>query len=90
MSGHDLNEVATSLERLASTGVLTRIQSPTRPAQLFVFSGGSTNGGALSALLELAATRAGRVALTQALASDGRGGRASLSIVGPSRMVVGE
>jgi hypothetical protein len=61
--GYDLMELAASLEELTAAGIVTRFRNPTRVAQLFVFTPGGSEGGALSSLLELASTREGRVGL---------------------------
>ena len=68
--GYDIKELATSLEVLTAAQVVTRIQNPTRVAQLFVFTPGGRDGGLLSSLLDLASTRDGRVDLLRALAPD--------------------
>ena len=65
--GYKLNEIARSLDALIAAGFLTRTQSPARPARMYVFATGGTNGGSLSAIVEFASTREGRLALRGAL-----------------------
>jgi hypothetical protein len=66
--GHQPNDIAQSLHVLLTAGLITRTQNPTRPARMYVFATGSTKGGSLPAVLELASTREGRLALRRALA----------------------
>jgi len=84
--GYDLKELAASLEVLTAAGIVTRIQNPTRLAQLFVFMPGRMDGGALPSLLKLASTREGRVELLRSLAP---GPDEGLALVHSKRMVVG-
>ena len=65
--GYELSEIAASLELLLEGGLLTRTQNPAHAARLYVFAADSTSGGWLSALLELASTREGRLTLLQEL-----------------------
>ena len=73
--GYGPEALAASLEVLLTAGVVSRVQNPTRVAQLFVFTPGDRERGALSSLLELASTREGRVGLMRALAPDRFGAR---------------
>ena len=65
--GYPLTEIARSLDVLLGAGFLTRTQNPTRTTRMYVFTTGGTNGGALSALVALASTREGRLALRHAV-----------------------
>ena len=65
--GYPLTEIARSLDVLLGAGFLTRTQNPTYPSKMYVFTTGGTNGGALSALVALASTREGRLALRHAV-----------------------
>ena len=65
--GYPIKEVARSLDALIAAGLLTRTQNPVRPARMYVFTTGGANGGSLSAVVEYAATRKGRLALRAAL-----------------------
>ena len=47
--------------------MLTRVQRPTSVARLYVFAVGGSNDGWLPSFVELASTRAGRLALRGAL-----------------------
>ena len=87
--GYAFKELAASLEVLIAAGVVTRIQNPTRVAQLFVFTPGGLEGGGLPSLLELASTREGRVGLMRALAPDLEEARGPRARVDSRRMVVG-
>ncbi len=68
--GHDHDELAESLERLSSAGIVTRTERPAHLASLFVFTPGGPHGVWLPSLLELASTPEGRVALLQGRAPD--------------------
>lgn len=87
--GYDLKELAASLEEFTAAGIVTRFQNPTRVAQLFVFTPGGSDGGALTSLLKLGSTREGRVGLMRALATDREEGRGPLALMDSSRLVVG-
>lgn len=65
--GYQLNEIARSLDVLIEAGLLTRTQNPIRPARMYVFATDGRNAGWLSAFVELASTREGRLALRLAL-----------------------
>jgi hypothetical protein len=82
-------ELAAPLEEFTAAGVVTRFQNPTRVAQLFVFTPGGWEGGALPSLLELASTREGRVGLMRALTPTRDIAHGRLTLVKSSRMVVG-
>ena len=86
--GYDLKELASSLEEFTAAGIVTRIQNPTRVAQLFVFTPGGWEGGALPSLLELGSTREGRVDLMRALTPTRDVTHGRLPLVESSDMVV--
>ena len=65
--GYQLKEIARSLDALIAAGFLTRTQNPVRLARMYVFTTGGANGGSLSAVVEFASTREGRLALRRAL-----------------------
>ena len=65
--GYDLNQLARSLDVLLDTGLVTRSQTRARVARMYVFAGGGVHAAWLPALVSLAATRPGRLALMQAL-----------------------
>lgn len=87
--GYDHKQLAASLDEFTAAGIVTRIQNPTRVAQLFVFTPGRINGGALPWLLKLASTREGRVDLLRALAPDRDEVRTPLALLHSRRMVGG-
>jgi hypothetical protein len=68
LMGYQLNEVARSRDVLIAAGWLTRTESPTRRPPLYVFEAGGADGKLLSALVALATTRDGRLALRRVLA----------------------
>lgn len=72
--GYPLKEIARSLDALIAADFLRRTQTPRHPARMYVFTTGGANGGSLSAVVELASTREGRLALRRALtlSSEGR------------------
>lgn len=65
--GYGAKDIATSLDLLLETGFLTRTPNPKHAARMYVFAVNSPGGGWLSALKDLASTRAGRVALIGAI-----------------------
>ena len=66
--GYDLPQVERSLEALMTAGLLRQSLDSTRPARLYVLTRRSSPlGGWLSALLRIAATREGRLAVIHAL-----------------------
>ena len=69
--GYDLKEIAESLDVLLAAGLVTRSPTPAHAARLYVLAGEGTNGGTkgrwVPALLALASTREGRLALREAL-----------------------
>ena len=77
--GYDLRQVDQSLEILITAGLLRRAPDSTDPARLYVLAQGSRLGGWLSSLLQIAATREGRLAVIHALNQ-----RQSLARSGPS------
>jgi len=76
--GDELTQIAASLDRLLSAGLLTRTQNPSHAARLYVFAPGGFGGGGTAALLTLASTRAGRLAIREELAR-----RVSIETKGP-------
>lgn len=66
--GYELNEIARSRDALIAAGLVTRTQDRTRSARMYVFAIEGTNIESLPAVVELASTRPGRLALRQALA----------------------
>jgi hypothetical protein len=67
--GYQLSEIARSRDVLLAAGFLTRIHNPTRRPRLYVFATGDEDGRSVPALVALASTREGRLALRQVLAS---------------------
>lgn len=67
--GYDRDQVATSLDGLIDTGLLTRSQNPSHTARLYVLERGGSLGGALASLLKIAATREGRETVLRLLGS---------------------
>jgi hypothetical protein len=67
--GYDIEQLAQSLDVLLEAGLVTRSQNPTQAARMHVFAAGGTPGGWLPALVTLASTRAGRLALIRVLKS---------------------
>lgn len=65
--GYDLKRIGESLEWLIAENVLTRSQSQSHAARLYVFVGGETAGEWLPPLLDAMSTREGRLALRQAM-----------------------
>jgi hypothetical protein len=68
--GHELARVAQSLEALIAARLLTRVLSPPSSARMYVLTSPGPSGplgGWLDALLRLASTRAGRLAVVAAL-----------------------
>lgn len=72
--GYDLKQIADSLDVLLGAQLLTRTQNPTRAARMYVFAAGGSGSGWLPALLDLASTREGRLALRLALTPESTGG----------------
>ena len=66
--GHDNPEVAKSLDTLIAAGILTRVQGPTRSVRMYLLSSVGTPGGWIDALLRMASTREGRLAMLAVLA----------------------
>lgn len=65
--GYDISQLASSLEVLLGAGLLTRSQTRAQVARLYVLATGGIHGGWLPALVTLASTPAGRLALIKAL-----------------------
>ena len=69
--GHELVQIADSLDILLGAGLLTRTQNRNHAARLYVFVLGDSSGDWLPSLLRLASTREGRLALLAELAKPG-------------------
>lgn len=69
--GYDLKDIAESLDVLMGAGLLKRAQTPAHAARLYVFALNGAHlgpdGGWIPALLEMASTRQGRLALRESL-----------------------
>jgi hypothetical protein len=65
--GYELKQIAGSLEMLLDAGLLTRTQNPTHAARMYVFVAGDSSDTWVPTLLELASTRAGRLAVKEEL-----------------------
>jgi hypothetical protein len=66
--GYSLQEIVDSMDVLVTAGLLQRTHTPAHAARLFVFVHGGPNDEWLPALIDLASTRRGRLALREALA----------------------
>ena len=66
--GHELTQIADSLEILLEAGLVTRTQNRNHAARLYVFALDGGSGEWLPSLLQLASTRQGRLALLAELA----------------------
>lgn len=71
--GRELKAIAASLDILLTARLIERTQNPTHAARMYVFRADSGGGGWLPTLLETAKTRAGRLALIEALSSPSPG-----------------
>lgn len=65
--GYELKQIAASLEMLLDAGLLTRSQNRTHAARMYVFVVGDSSDDWVPALLKLASTRAGRLAVKEEL-----------------------
>jgi hypothetical protein len=65
--GYDVKRLGESLDALVTAELLTRTQTPTSAAPMYVFAVGGPHGGWLPSLVELASTREGRLAMRAAL-----------------------
>ena len=65
--GYEREQVAKSLDGLIEAGLITRSQNPSHAARLYVLQLGGAQGGTLSSVLKIAATREGRRAVLQLL-----------------------
>src|SRR5258705_11212179 len=88
---YDVQQVGRSLDTLIGAGLLTQSQNPKSGARMYVLTSGGPLGDWLTSLLEVAATPAGRRALSQALprrhwpgGAPGAGGKRRGSRTGPS------
>jgi hypothetical protein len=61
--GYGVKEIAASLDLLLRAALITRTPNPSQAARLYVFSVDGPSGGWLPALLTLASTRQGRLAM---------------------------
>ena len=75
--GYDLKDIAESLDVLMSARLLTRAQSPSHAARLYVFAGNNNHGDWLPSLLDLVATRSGRLAVREGLKKGQRESRST-------------
>jgi hypothetical protein len=65
--GYDVKQLSESLDVLLDVGLVTRSQTRGRVARMYVLSEGGIHRGWLPALVALASTRAGRIALHRVL-----------------------
>ena len=65
--GYELSEVARSLDALIGNGLLSRVQRPGGGERMYTLTTVGPLGGWLDALLRLASTRAGRLAVLASL-----------------------
>jgi hypothetical protein len=65
--GCELPQLSASLDVLINAGLLTRTQNPTHAARLYVFRPDTTDHEWLPSFIQHASTRAGRIALKEAL-----------------------
>ena len=65
--GYEVKWLGESLDVLVTAELLTRTQTPTSAARMYVFAVGGPHGGWLPSLVELASTREGRLAMRAAL-----------------------
>lgn len=82
--GYSPSAVAAALEHLLASGLVTRLRGRAADADLYIFNGGGggTGGSSLSALLDLASTRAGRLAVIDVLPKPPRTPRGALVDLG--------
>ena len=65
--GYDVKRTGDSLDTLLAANVLTRSQTPSHAARMYVFEMGGSNGDWLPALRDIVSTREGRLAIRAAL-----------------------
>ena len=65
--GYEVKRLGESLDVLVTAELLTRTQTATSAARMYVFAVGGPHGGWLPSLVELASTREGRLAMRAAL-----------------------
>jgi hypothetical protein len=65
--GYEVKRLGESLDVLVTAELLTRMQTPTSAARMYVFAVGGPHGDWLPSLVELASTREGRLAMRAAL-----------------------
>ena len=76
--GYGFNEISSGLDRLLEGGYLTRTPNPRNSARLYVFALGADGGGGwLPALLGMASTREGRLALVATLKQPSADGKST-------------
>jgi hypothetical protein len=68
--GHDMKQVARSLDAFLEAGLLKRIQNPMHAARMYLLELDGGQDGGYYNLLELACTREGRRAILDAMKSD--------------------
>ena len=66
--GYEITQIAESLELLLGAHIVTRTQNPAHAARLYVLTPGDESGDWLPRLLQVAASRDGRLALLAELA----------------------
>ena len=86
--GHELTQIADSLEILLEAGLVTRTQNRTHAARLYVFALDGSTGEWLPSLLRLASTRSGRLALLDELAKREGSGAKDSAARRPARRIV--
>jgi len=67
--GYDIKRLAQSLDVLLEAGLVRRSQTATQVARMYVFATGGIHGAWLPAIVTLASTRDGRLALIRVLKS---------------------
>ena len=65
--GYDVKTLGESLDVLVTAELLTRMQKPASASRMYVFADGGTHSDWLPALVELASTREGRLAMRDRL-----------------------
>lgn len=83
--GYEARLIAESLDSLLAAGLLARTQTTAHAARLYVLAADSATGESLSAVLNAASTRTGRLALRQALIARASQPRSSSPLAPSSR-----
>jgi hypothetical protein len=65
--GYDVKPLGESLDAFVAAELLTRTQTPTSAARMYVFAAGGPHRSWLPSVVELASTREGRLAMRAAL-----------------------